>query len=118
MQAGPGNFSAAWTDDEVEHLSAMYWSDPRPTKEFKAAELGRTPSSIQTALAKFSISCAQQVTSKAGKIRPCITCERAFFSEGNGNRMCRRCVSGKNEREWDVDGARYRRRARTEEKVS
>jgi hypothetical protein len=100
MQSGPGNFAAAWTDEEVEHLSVMYWSDPRPTKEFMAAELGRTPSSVQTALAKFSISCAKHVTTTTGKVRPCITCERSFFSEGNHNRMCRRCVTGKQEKEW------------------
>ena len=42
MQAGPGNFAAAWTDDEVEHLSAMYWSNPRPSTVFMAAEMGRS----------------------------------------------------------------------------
>jgi hypothetical protein len=117
MQAEPGNFSAAWTDEEVEHLAAMYWSDPRPSKEFMSSELGRSISSIQTAMARFGISCAVQKTTTTGKIRPCITCERAFFSEGKHNRMCRRCTAGKNEREWDVDGARDRRRARAEEEV-
>ena len=31
MQAGPGNFAAAWTDEDVDHLALMYWSDPRPS---------------------------------------------------------------------------------------
>jgi hypothetical protein len=87
MQAGPGNFAAAWTDDEVEHLSAMYWSNPRPSTVFMAAEMGRSVASVCTALSKFSISCAVQKTTTTGKVRPCITCERSFFSEGNHNRM-------------------------------
>ena len=98
--ADPVNFSAAWTDEEVEHLSAMYWSIPRPTMVFMAAELGRSVSGVQTALSKYSISCPKQVTTTTGKIMPSMTCDRAFFSEGKHNRMCVRCKVGKLEREW------------------
>jgi hypothetical protein len=98
--ADPTNYAAAWTDDEVEHLSAMYWANPRPSTVFMASELGRTVSSVCTALSKYSISCAKQVTTTTGKILPCMTCDRAFFSEGKHNRMCVRCKVGKLEREW------------------
>ncbi|MEH2474590.1 transposase-like protein [Nitrobacteraceae bacterium AZCC 2161] len=81
----------AWDAAARERLIELSKSAPRPSVEALAFALGRTPSAVQTALSRFGVTRAGKLAIHRLKNLPCITCKRAFLSEGHGNRMCDRC---------------------------
>jgi hypothetical protein len=81
----------AWDAAARERLIELSKVEPRPSNEAIAFALGHTPAAVQTALSRFGVTRAGKLAISRLKDRPCITCRRAFLSEGPGNRMCTRC---------------------------
>jgi hypothetical protein len=91
----PPNSTAPWTNSDIEEMAAMYWStDQEYTAEDMARHFGRSVGAIETTLNRYSISSNDEIPPVGGKVRPCMTCRRSFFSGGIHNRMCRKCATG------------------------
>ena len=97
-----------WSRAEVELLAEL-WRKDLPAKEI-AAKTGRTERSVVIKASRLGLAMrrfrnahgAQQYPGKA-QLRNCLRCERQFFSEGIGHRICSKCKSDFN---WRSGGDR------------
>jgi hypothetical protein len=91
-----------WDAAAIRQLSDILAWVPQPDNAAIAAEMGCTPSAVQTAKSRYGLSARPPSTatgwrdfskppSKAKRVRECIGCRRPFGSEGFHNRICIRC---------------------------
>ena len=76
---------ASWTDAEVLKLAKLCHGQSNPDFAALETEFGRSASAIKTAFSRNGIS------NPSNKPRTCLRCDRTFWSEGSGNRKCKRC---------------------------
>lgn len=95
----PVSDGKVWTDPEVETLIQM-WNAGAATSDI-AKKLGRNDNSVAIKASRLRLPRKTDVKNGElgggrkmrpdAKIRPCMTCRRPFFSEGNHNRRCDPC---------------------------
>ena len=88
----------SWSEDEVRTLITMW-----RTHEIQdiAKRLGRNSNAISIKASRLSLPPRTQTKSvKAvrtsnpkARVRPCLSCQTPFFSEGSHHRICDRCKS-------------------------
>lgn len=86
MSPEPSNGGEPWTDGDRDRLANLYFTVPKPSIEEIAAALGRTTK------AAFTEICRTGMSRLGAQLRPCMPCQKPFFSSSIGNRICRRCV--------------------------
>lgn len=101
----PGERGRPWTAKEV-HLLARLWGQGLTAAQIAEHLDGRNENSIsikatRIGIAKFRSSSDGRIRPDA-KIRPCLTCQQPFFSEGNHNRRCDPCKSGDDGCDYDM----------------
>ncbi len=100
-----GERGRPWTTSEV-HLLAQLWGKGMTAAQIAKHLQGRNENSIsikatRIGIAKFRSPSDARIRPDA-KIRPCLTCQQPFFSEGNHNRRCDPCKSGDDGCDYDV----------------
>lgn len=101
----PGERSRPWTTSEV-HLLAKLWSQGLTAAEIAKQIDGRNENSVsikatRIGIAKFRSPSDARIR-KDAKVRHCLTCQSAFFSEGNHNRRCDSCKASDDGCDFDV----------------
>ncbi len=98
----------AWTKEARIELAKLWYERPIIPIEEIGERMGRTASAIQTAASRFNLQprglnggggvyradLDKALQTPNGKMRPCMTCEKPFFSTGHGERICPKCKTG------------------------
>ncbi len=92
-----------WSEDETHQLVEL-WKRHMPFDRI-ARSMGRSRKAVLIKASRLGLTDRQQWDSQVaekrrsnGKVRPCLSCKRLFFSEGVGNRICPHC---KQHPDWD-----------------
>lgn len=103
-RTGTEERARAWATHEV-HLLARLWAQGLTAGEIAAHMDGRNENSIAIKATRIGLSrhrgAASPKTRGDAKIRPCLTCQQPFFSEGKHNRRCDPCKASDDG--YDVD---------------
>lgn len=89
-----------WTEQDVATLIEL-WSKNMSNAEI-AKKLGRPESAIAVKASRINLPRRSELgkTTKA-RVRPCLRCEKPFYSTGAGNRFCDPC---KESSDWQNGG--------------
>lgn len=94
---------SAWTQDEVRTLSEL-WEREVPVQAI-ADLLGRTHRSVSVKATRLGLKSRVNAAERnrlmkipTAGMRKCLNCQKLFFSEGKGNRICHYCKSSTG---WD-----------------
>jgi len=100
-----------WTDAEINLLIEL-WPQNLSNLEI-AGRIGRRENAVAIkasrlklppkAVASIAFGVGKTSRNPKARVRPCLCCQRQFFSEGAGNRICDTCKSS---RSWS-DGYDY-----------
>jgi hypothetical protein len=82
-----------WNTASVAKLKALIDTKPRPSIDEIAAEMGCKRPAIYGIMSKLRLS----FRDSGLEIRKCMCCERQFWSEGIGDRLCDECGNGTGE---------------------
>jgi len=101
-----GSPQIQWNTEAVHRLSEIIARDPEPSNEVVAAEMGITPSAVQTVKGRFSLTrhalptkdvmwpqYEKPLRSQAKRLRFSLNCRQPFGSE-EIHRLCDPCGSG------------------------
>lgn len=103
--------SGPWTDAEINLLIEL-WPQNLSNLEI-SHRIGRRENAVAIkasrlklppkAIASVQFGVGKTTRNPKARVRPCLCCQRQFFSEGSGNRICDTCKSS---RSWS-DGYDY-----------
>ena len=96
----PVRKTGPWDDADVQNLIRL-WRDGNSNAQI-AKQLGRQENAVAIKASRLRLPpksvAAERLTegnAKNGnaKLRPCLTCQKTFYSEGFGHRICDSCKS-------------------------
>ncbi|MCE6959654.1 GcrA family cell cycle regulator [Cereibacter sphaeroides] len=95
--------SGQWSDEEIDQLIDLWGKN---LSNFEIGErIGRRENAVAIkasrlklppkAVAQVQLALGRTSRRPGAKVRPCLCCQRQFFSEGPGNRICDTCKSSR-----------------------
>lgn len=101
LPAVPAHRKGPWAASEVSVLIRM-WGEGASNAQI-AQKLNRNENAVAIKASRLGMPAKSQAVekmrsadaknTKKGKLRPCLSCQTTFFSEGVGNRICDGCKS-------------------------
>lgn len=102
--------SGPWSEQDIRDLIHM-WRDHDPAEI--AQKLGRKANAVSIKASRLGLPPRASINERSktarsnpkARVRPCLSCQIPFFSEGPHNRICDKC---KNTAVWRSDSAGFR----------
>lgn len=94
----PVRKTGPWQDEDVQLLIRL-WKDGHSNSEI-AQKLGRQENAVAIKASRLRLPpksvagermSPENAKNSNAKLRPCLTCQKTFFSEGFGHRICDSC---------------------------